>query len=92
MFQANDIILKLQGELQELLAQSKVKNSKITSQEKLLKETEMQLQRVQKDFQNTQEMLASKKGQVGLERSSQTSQPHLKQHSISAGKGLTALH
>lgn len=66
MFQANNVNLKLQEELQELLGQSTVKNGVIATQEKVLKETEMQLQRVQKDFESTKETLASKQEQVGL--------------------------
>lgn len=60
------IIRRLQEELQELLGKNKVKNGVIVSQEKVLQQTTAELQRVQKDFQSTQETLASKEEQVGF--------------------------
>lgn len=60
------IIRRLQEELQELLGKNKVKNGVIASQEKVLQQTTAELQRVQKDFQSTQETLASKEEQVGF--------------------------
>lgn len=65
-FQANGIIKKLQGEIRELLGKIKVKNSVTVSQEKLLQDTSAQLQRLEKEFQSAQEMLAGKEEQVGV--------------------------
>lgn len=64
--QVNGIVRKLQEELQELRGKNKMKNGVIVSQEKVLQETTVELQRVQKDCRSTQETLASKEGQVGL--------------------------
>ena len=62
--QANGIIKKLQGEVRGLVGKIKVKNTVTVSQEKVLQETTDKLQRVEKDFQSSQQQLITKDEQV----------------------------
>ncbi|XP_076879934.1 spindle assembly abnormal protein 6 homolog [Brachyhypopomus gauderio] len=64
LIKANGIIKKLQGDLKALVGKIKVKNTVTVSQEKLLQEMVEQLQREQRDLQDTQHRLRLKEEEV----------------------------
>ncbi|KAK1805872.1 hypothetical protein P4O66_012920, partial [Electrophorus voltai] len=64
LIKANGIIKKLQGDLKALVGKIKVKNTVTVSQEKLLQDTTEQLQKEQRDLQDTQHRLRLKEEEV----------------------------